>query len=340
MNAHGSVRTPQATRLRARLAAPLAASFGVALACGVVACEAGSDARSDPRSDAGNGEKKVMLIGIDGVRPDVLADVHTPHLDALAREGAFSARARTTFPSVSGPGWSSMLLGVWPEKHGVTSNDFRGHRYDEFPDFLTRIERERPELETFAVADWLPLVSDDSGGPALSDAIDTRIALDGYAMGWLEADERGTELAVEALRDGDPDALFVYLGNPDESSHEHGSIGREYREAIEAADGHVGRLLDAMRSRASFGEEDWLVLVSTDHGRLANGGHGGDTPEERTIFYLASGPASRVGEIEGEVHIVDVAVTALAHLGFAADPEWGLDGTVVGLRHGVSGSEP
>jgi hypothetical protein len=32
------------------------------------------------------------------------------------------------------------------------------------------------------------------------------------------------------------------------------------------------------------------------------------------------------------VEIVDVAVTALAHLGVAIDPAWGLDGKAVGLR--------
>ena len=64
---------------------------------------------------------KILLIGIDGVRVDVLADVSTPNLDALSAVGLFTAETRTTTPSISGPAWSSMLTGVWPEKHGVTS---------------------------------------------------------------------------------------------------------------------------------------------------------------------------------------------------------------------------
>ncbi len=56
---------------------------------------------------------KVLLIGIDGVRPDVMAEVSTPNLDALASEGLFIDDARTTTPSVSGQAWSSMLTGVW-----------------------------------------------------------------------------------------------------------------------------------------------------------------------------------------------------------------------------------
>ncbi len=275
---------------------------------------------------------KVLLIGIDGVRPDVLAEVKTPNLDALIATGAYTDEARTGFPTVSGPGWSSFLTGVWPAKHGVVDNEFENKNYTEYPDLFTRIEQVRPDLETWVAADWLPLVAQDHNGPVISDAVDTKHVLDGYEIGWAEADERTVQLAEEALAGADPDALFVYLGNPDESSHEARSIGSAYRNAIVLADGHVGRLVSALNARATVDREDWLILVSTDHGRTAQGGHGGDTPEERTIFYIASGPSVSPGPIDEAVFIVDVAVTALTHLGIDMDPGWDLDGMVVGLR--------
>jgi predicted AlkP superfamily pyrophosphatase or phosphodiesterase len=274
---------------------------------------------------------KVMVIGIDGVRPDVLAEVPTPNLDALIADGSYSDQARTGLPSVSGPGWSSFLNGVWPEKHGVTNNDFTGKRYDLYPDFLTRIEQVRPELNTFAVADWLPLVYAEDGLPTISDAIDVRRVLDGYESGWPEADSISADLAAAHLVEEDPDALFVYLGNPDETSHHFGSIGQEYRDAIALADHQVGILLEAMQSRPDYPNEDWLVVVSTDHGRRADGGHGGDTPEERTIFFLVSGSSAIKGPPLEPPFIVDVSVTALAHLGIEIDPAWELDGRPVGL---------
>jgi len=275
---------------------------------------------------------KVLVIGIDGIRPDVLMDVNTPNLDKLAEEGSFTSHAMTGYPSVSGPGWSSMLIGVWPEKHGVTDNSFEGERYDDFPDFLTRIEQIRPELSTFAVADWVPLGRSDQGRPTISDAVDVKHVLDGYEVGWAEADARSVQLAVQQLEGSDPDALFVYLGNPDEVSHEHSSIGSEYRGAIALADEHVGILVEAIRTRATYGEEDWLILSSTDHGRRSDGGHGGDTEEERTIYFLANGPSVITGTPPDSIFIVDVAVTALTHLGIQIDPSWQLDGKPVGIR--------
>ncbi len=271
------------------------------------------------------------MIGIDGVRPDVLAEVSTPNLDALAADGTFTDRARTTFPSVSGPGWSSLLTGVWPEKHGVTDNSFEGKRYDLYPDFLTRVESVRPELGTFAVADWLPLVEAEDGLPTIGNGVDAKHVIDGYETGWAAGDSLGVTSAVERLTGADPSALFVYLGNPDEVSHETGAIGEEYRGAIALADSHVGRLVAAVRQRPTYSREDWLILVSTDHGRLADGDHGGDSDEERTIFFIASGPSILKGAPDRQVGIVDVAATALAHLGIALDPSWQLDGRPVGL---------
>lgn len=302
----------------------------VVLAMALAAC---TPSDSPPASDStAPAVKKVLIIGIDGVRPDVLAEVPTPNIDALAANGTFSDAAQTGRPTVSGPGWSSLLIGVWPAKHGVTNNDFTGKHYDRYPDFLTRIEQVRPELETFAALDWVQLGADTLGGPVISDVIDEKEVVDGYVLGWAAADSVVVDRSVRALRDGDVDAAFVYLGNPDETSHESGAIGPEYRDAIALSDRHVGMLVDALRARPTFAREDWLILVSTDHGRRADGGHGGDSPEESTIFYIASGPSAVVGSPATPPAIVDVAVTALAHLGIPIDPAWDLDGHVVGLR--------
>lgn len=275
---------------------------------------------------------KVLVFGIDGVRPDVLEEVSTPNLDALAAAGSFSPEAVTRAPTVSGPGWSSMLTGVWPGKHGVTSNDFTGNRYDRFPDFLSRIEEANPELRTFAAADWLPLLTDEAGGPLIGDAVDRKVVLDGYELGWPEADSMVVAAAVEEIRKGEPDALFVYVGTPDEISHETGGIGESYHRAIASADDQLGGLVRAIRTRMSFEKESWLVLVATDHGRTAEGSHGGESPDETTVFFLASGPAAVRGGPARPPAVVDVAVTALAHLGIEIDPAWELDGEAVGLR--------
>ncbi len=277
-------------------------------------------------------KKKVVVIGIDGVRPDVLAQVATPQIDRLIAGGYYADSVMTRAQTISGAGWSSMLTGVWPEKHGVTSNDLSTNNYAAYPDFLSRIELVKEELNTIAIVDWPPLGTSASGGPLLSDSIDAKLNFDGDVLGYAEADSQSVAAAARYLRNQDPDALFVYIGYPDVAAHEHGGLSESYLEAIEAADAQIRRLLQAISERATVDREDWLILISTDHGHRDAGGHGGGSPEERRVFYLASGAGVRARAPGEAANLVDVAATAMAHLGIRIDPDWGLDGRVVGLR--------
>ncbi len=277
--------------------------------------------------------KKVLLIGLDGIRVDILAEAHTPNIDRLIANGFFSDRAQTKVRTVSGPGWSSMLIGARTDKHLVNGNDFTGNDYATYPDFLTRLEQVNPEFNTFAVIDWAPLGTTASGGPLISDAIDEKLFFDpGGADGYGRTDSLSVAAAVERLANQDIDAAFVYIGNTDEVGHATNSYAPEYRTAIEAADVLVGTLIAAVEERSTYADEDWLILICTDHGRRDDGGHGGESEKERTIFFLASGPSSVKGSPDVAPNIVDVAVTALTHLGLEIDPAWSLDGRAVGLR--------
>jgi len=269
---------------------------------------------------------KVLILGLDGIRPDRLALASTPVLDSLAAHGAFSDAATTRPPTVSGPGWSSMLIGVWADKHGVLNNDFTTNAYARYPDLLTRIEEIQPGLATLAVVDWPPLGTTASGGPLIGSRVDRTLNVNGDSLGYHAADSVTAVLAADALAAGDVDAAFVYFGDVDEAGHAHGTLSPEYAAAIELVDRQVGQVLAGLRRRPAYAEEDWLVLVSTDHGRRDDGGHGGDSDAERTIFVIMSGPSVRGRAFAAPPAIVDVAVTALAHLRIAADPAWQLDG--------------
>jgi predicted AlkP superfamily pyrophosphatase or phosphodiesterase len=276
-------------------------------------------------------QKKVLFIGIDGVRVDILQDVSTPRLDSLVSQGWITQSSQGDAPTVSGPMWSSLLTGVWPAKHGVMGNDFTDNQYDDYPDFLTRIEGIDTTFSTLSVTDWPPLSQPVDGGPLLGEKIDDKVFFNGDELGYRSADELSVLAAVEYLENRSVDAAFVYLGNLDVVGHDTSSLSAEYRRSIAEVDGQVGQLVRAIRQRASFEQEDWLILVITDHGRRDDGGHGGTSLLETTTFYIASGIAASVRPPES-IAPVDVAVTTLAHLGIEADASWDLDGKIVGLR--------
>lgn len=79
---------------------------------------------------------KVLILGIDGCRPDALQAAATPNIDGLLQESVYSYDALTEGPTWSGVGWSGMLTGVWLAKHGVTDNSFSGSNFAAYPHFM------------------------------------------------------------------------------------------------------------------------------------------------------------------------------------------------------------
>ena len=77
--------------------------------------------------------KKVLIIGIDGTRPDAIQAATTPGLDDLIANGIYSPDALNDDITISGPGWSAILCGVWSNKHLVTGNNFTPNNYATYP---------------------------------------------------------------------------------------------------------------------------------------------------------------------------------------------------------------
>jgi predicted AlkP superfamily pyrophosphatase or phosphodiesterase len=82
------------------------------------------------------GQNKVLIIGIDGSRPDALLAANTKNIDGLLENGAYSFKAQTDELSWSGVCWTGMLTGVWHEKHKVVSNAYKDPNIEEYPHFL------------------------------------------------------------------------------------------------------------------------------------------------------------------------------------------------------------
>ncbi|MFG2603614.1 HAD-IA family hydrolase [Streptomyces sp. NPDC048514] len=275
--------------------------------------------------------RRVLVVGVDGVRLDTLRRLTTPHLDALAAGGFLTpVEVDESTPTMSGPCWATVVTGVEVAKHGVWSNDFSGHRLDVFPDFATRLDH-HDHRRTFVAAGWRPLMQARDGGPlfrAPSGTVYIAPRAD-TPEAWEECDERITEAAARVLAEDDAEASFVYLGAPDETAHFHG-CAEAYEDAVRRADARLGRLLAAVRSRPSFTGEEWTYLVVTDHGHTDAGGHGGRSAAERTAWLAAAGPG--IGPAPARVRHADVAAQVYAALGRHPDRHWTLDGRPFAAR--------
>jgi len=265
--------------------------------------------------------KHVLIVGWDGVRDDERRAAPTPNLDRLAARG-FDATVRVheKNPTISGPVWTTVATGVHSDRHGVRHNDLRPYDRAALPDVLTRVRRAFPGATTFAAAGWAPLVTLDSGGPLFADGY-YPVVPDGAdklaAIAAMDADV--VARTVSELRDRDHVAVFSYLGLPDEIGHAEGVTAR-YRAEIETCDTYLGSLLETIDARSSRADEDWLIVVTTDHGHRDAGHHGGNSDEERSAWLVAAGPGIDASSGRGVDH-ADIPVAALAFLGVATDGE-------------------
>jgi predicted AlkP superfamily pyrophosphatase or phosphodiesterase len=279
---------------------------------------------------------RVLVIGIDGCRPDALEKATAPHLDALIVGGAYFAGTDIREPqgtdgadTVSGPGWSNLLTGVWPDKHGVLDNKFTAPQYEQYPHVFVRLKSVKPQAMTASFTTWAPiadLITRDADHSADFSPADKDYA---------RADAEATAACLAYLQDHSPDLLVFYQGQVDETGHQHGFHPNvpEYIAALERVDAHVGRVVAAIRERPAFAQEDWLTIVCTDHGGIGTRHGGGrDEPDVRTTFLIVSGPSARRGKFDDPTYQVDVVATALAHLRVTPREEWRLDGKPVGLK--------
>ncbi|MGF0176229.1 alkaline phosphatase family protein [Streptomyces sp. Marseille-Q5077] len=286
-----------------------------------------------PTLPNGTSKDKVLVIGMDGLRHDRIDAANAPHLKAMMSEGTYGTSLLYSGPMAatsSGPGWSTIATGVWPDKHGVKDNTFIGKNYARYPGFLARLAQVRPALSTYAAVDWKPL---DTQGTVTPGA-DAKLVLDGDADGYTGHDATIAAETEALLRNQNPDVLFVYFGQSDIVGHNQGAGSQAYLDQIAVQDAFVGRLRAAIKARPSYATERWTVIVATDHGHTDPGGHGGSSIEERRTFVLATGPGIAAGARPIDTRLVDVVPTVLKQLGIPVDPAWGLDGKPVQERSG------
>ena len=267
----------------------------VAIVITILSCSQNNS--SELKKDVEGKNKKVLIIGIDGCRPDGLIAATTPNLDRLMANGTFSLDARNTGITISGPSWSAMLTGVWENRHGVTDNSFSGANYARYPHFFKRIEEANPEYRTVSVSQWHP-INDQMGAP-LDKTVNTQ-----------DSTSDTKNRAISELRTEDLKALFLHFDDVDHAGHRSGFSPEnpEYTGAIEIVDGAIGEVLMALKERPNYENEDWVILVSTDHGGIGTG-HGGDTDEERTIFMIVSGdhvPKMEISKTTEEIVVLPV----------------------------------
>lgn len=276
---------------------------------------------------------KAVFIIVDGIPADVLEDTSTPFLDSISGEGGY-ARAyvggtpgeESESPTSSAIGYNSLLTGTWANKHNVYDNVIGDPNY-EYWDIFRIVKAHDPSLQTAIFSTWTDnrtkLIGDGlaaAGGYKLDYAFDgfeldlERFPHDPMSDYIRNIDELVTDEAARFIASDGPDLSWVYLQYTDDVGHRYGD-GPEMTSAVELMDGQIGRIWSAVQNRQRSHDEDWMILITTDHGRDANTGrgHGNQTKRERTTWIVTNSDKLNSHFIELPA-IVDILPSIATHL--------------------------
>lgn len=253
-------------------------------------------------------QKKVVFIILDGIPADVLENTPTPNLDKIAKVGGYT-RAYTggkvggysETPTISAVGYNSLLTGTWANKHNVWGNDIKAPNYSYWSIFRF-LRKSSPSAKLGIYSTWednrTKLIGE---GLAETGFLKMDFSFDGFEVDTLtyphDSDKKYIQkidnlVSYEAayqLKTIAPDLSWVYLEYTDDMGHRFGD-SPELAEAVALADEQVGRIYESIRYREEKLGEEWLILITTDHGRKAEDGkdHGGQSDREREIWMVTN----------------------------------------------------
>jgi predicted AlkP superfamily pyrophosphatase or phosphodiesterase len=254
--------------------------------------------------------KHVVIMSIDGARPDAVLRANMPNVRALMAEGSFSFWARTTEMSVTLPSHTSMLTGVTPDVHKVTWNK-------DLPEGEI-VYAEVPTI--FQLAKKVGLSTTMVAGKSKFIALTKDNAVDHLFLPPRTSKEDDLlvgEKAAKFIVDHKPNLTFVHFPMPDSVGHTKGWGSPEQIKAFERSDEAVGKVLAAL-TEAGLRKET-LIILTADHGG-AGTNHGPNDPRSRHIPWIAVGPGVRANHDltldKGlTINIEDTTATACYFLG-------------------------
>ena len=249
---------------------------------------------------------RVLILSIDGLRPDAILSAPMPNLlNLMQTSAAYTLNAQTVYPSVTLISHSSMLVGVCPSKHGVDWNDYLPERgYANGTDIFDLAHAAGLQTVMYVGKEKLRQITE----PSSTDI-------------FVYVNDRDLVVADRLIADFPQDfgLLFVHFPLVDGMGHEYGWMSWQQLSVAKRADEALGNILVELDARGL--RDDTLIIITSDHGGHDTT-HGSKRPEDMTIPWIAVGPGVQPKVLTTPVNTMDTAATAAFVLGLPIPPEW------------------
>lgn len=249
--------------------------------------------------------EKVVLILVDGMRPDGMLACGHPFVKELISKSTHALDAQTVYPSVTLPCHMSLFHSVDPERHGILSNDYvpQVRPVTGLVDQLDKYEKKC----AFFIS-WENL-RDLSRPDHLHHALSINLHKQ------ADADIKLTDAAIDYIKAEDPDFVFLYLGETDElGGHDNGWMSEPYMQCLRKAFDCIQRVYENL-------PEGYTLITTADHGGHGRM-HGENIPEDMIIPICFCGPRFEEDKAIKGVSIKDIPTTIAKLLNVPRVREW------------------
>jgi predicted AlkP superfamily pyrophosphatase or phosphodiesterase len=258
-----------------------------------------------------------------------------PNLRDIQRSGRYTrayvggdSSTYTATPTVSAPGYMNLITGTWGNKHNVFDNDVRAPNYH-YKNIFRLLKEQQPARKIGIFSTWtnnsVKLIGErlSTAGNIIFD-----YKFDGYELDQQtyphdsakryihNIDERVIHEASLCIANQAPDLSWIYLQYTDDMGHAFGD-SPQFLQAVDFFDKQMGRIWQAIDYRRSNHNEDWLVIITTDHGRDSSSGrdHGDQSDRERTTWIVTNSPVTNMYSRQFQPAIVDILPTIARFMG-------------------------
>jgi hypothetical protein len=207
---------------------------------------------------ANNKVKKVLYIILDGVKGNTLQEINPPAISQIVKRSIYNydGVADSETGAISNEtAWTTLTTGVVRNKHKVTGTSFAGNDLVTYPTLFKRLKASKPTLRTASFA--------------ASASFNDNLAVDAtLATSFGNDDAQVKNAVVNELNRPDAGLLVAQFHSAEVAGVASGYTAGTpaYAAVINTLDGYVGEIITALQARATFKDENWLVVITSNKG--------------------------------------------------------------------------
>jgi len=198
-------------------------------------------------------KQKVLYVIVDGARGESIFKSPTPNLSRMIKTGMFTINSVSDENGLNATSWADMLTGVDKTKHKVISEDFANNKLADYPMFFKRV-KDNTTLRTAAFG--------------ISQSLNSKLVTNADVSSTFATDDAVKAATLTELANNDAAVVLAEFQGVDKAGAQYGYDASvpEYAAAISTIDTYIGELNNAIKARANFSKENWLIVIASNKG--------------------------------------------------------------------------